>query len=133
MKLYFLKPYFTKQYFTKPYFPKPYFPKPQFQKPYFQKLYLPKPHFLDGRMESEFQLPLWMFDIQAFIWVIFPRTGKMSKNLKRFCPVESKNTFVLVLAIFLFLKKLCFCNQKILANKGKSSEFNPQHHEHVYL
>ena len=68
------------------------------------------------------------------IWVVFPRTGKMSKIchnffslelycdqtvlffqvfsivLKSFCPLQSKNTFVLVLALFfLFLKKYFFC------------------------
>ena len=68
------------------------------------------------------------------IWVVFPRTGKMSKIchnfssslelycdqtvlffqvfsivLKSFCPLQSKNTFVLVQAIFFwFLKKLRF-------------------------
>ena len=78
-----------------------------------------------------FLLEIWIIDILKLnikkvvppgIWVIFPRTGKISKNhhiflkphcdqtvwlfqvfstvLKRFCPVESKNTFVLVLAIF---------------------------------
>ena len=72
-------------------------------------------------------------DGNAYIWVVFPRTGKMSKIcpiffslelycdqtvlffqvfsivLKRLCPLQSKNTFVLVPAIFFrFLKNLCF-------------------------
>ena len=66
------------------------------------------------------------------IWVVFPRTGKMSKIchnffslelycdqtvlyfqvfsivLKSLCPLESKTTFVLVLAFFFYLKKIFF-------------------------
>ena len=75
-----------------------------------------------------------IYILQQLIWVVFPRTGKMSKIchnffslelycdqtvlffqvfsivLKSFCPLQSKNTFVLVLALFfLFLKKYFFC------------------------
>ena len=70
------------------------------------------------------------------IWVVFPRTGKMSKIchfffwsftvtkrfdfflvfstvLKKLCPLESKNTFVLVLAFFFsILKKIIFLGPK---------------------
>ena len=73
-------------------------------------------------------------DITLHIWVIFLRTGKMSKNrhifyfwsltvtkqsdffqvfstvLKRFGPVQSENTFILVLAIF-FVEKFTFFAQ----------------------
>ena len=76
----------------------------------------------------------WCQNLSQVIWVVFPRTGKMSKIchnffslelycdqtvlffqvfsivLKRLCPFQSKNTFVLVLAFsFLFSKKLFFC------------------------
>ena len=85
------------------------------------------------KKKGNFLLEIWIIDILKLnikkvvppgIWVIFPRTGKISKNhhiflkphcdqtvwlfqvfstvLKRFCLVEFKNTFVLVLAIFFF-------------------------------
>ena len=79
------------------------------------------------RRQNIIRIHIWSFlaDWILFIWVVLPRTGKMSNIchfflvlelycgqtvwffevsstvLKRFCPLESKNTFVLVLAIFL--------------------------------
>ena len=82
-----------------------------------------------AKYSSGVDIDLLLFHIRAFltdsIWVRFPRTGKMSNMwhfffiftlycdqmvgffqvfstvLKRLCPLDPKNTFVLVLAIFL--------------------------------
>ena len=78
------------------------------------------------------------FVSSGHIWVVFPRTGKMSKIcpiffslelycdqtvlffqvfsivLKRLCPLQSKNTFVLVPAIFFDFQKSYFLAQNLI-------------------